>query len=164
MKDWWHQLIPRERIALGLGALALGLFILYQWFWAPLQQDVLRAQAVRERLDQDYTWMHRAAREVAGYQANSAGDVVADSQPRRSLLVEVDESLKRAGLANALEEIKPDGSQLLRVELRNVAFDQVTPWLGYLYKRGIQVTSSVINRIDDTPRVNLRLTLESKAG
>ena len=99
---------------------------------------------------------------VAGLGRGAALDAAGDLLP--GVLVEVDESLKRAGLANALEEIKPDGAQLLRVALQNVAFDQVAPWLGYLNKRGIEVTSSVINRIEDTPRVNLRLTLESKAG
>ncbi len=156
--EWWQQLIPRERQAVVLAAISLLALLVYQLAWVPLQKDMQQSHSLRERLDKDYAWMHRASQQVKAYGAGAGEPVVATAQ--RSLLVEVDDSLKRAGMSKALEEIKPDGSSLLRVALKGVAFDKVMDWLGYLKKRNIRVTSSVANRLGNTPKMDIRLTFE----
>jgi len=156
--EWWQQLIPRERQALVLAAITLLALFIYQLLWLPLQQDMQKADSLRVRLENDYAWMHRGSQQIKAYGSGASVQVVETAQ--RSLLVEVDDSLKRAAMAKALEEIKPDGSKLLRVALKNVAFDKVVDWLGYLKKRNIRVTSSVVNRLASTPKVDIRLTFE----
>lgn len=156
--DWWRRLLPRERLAVAFAALCLLVLLAYVSLWQPLQSDLDRQNALRTRLDQDYAWMHQASEQIKAYRVGAT--VHADSAPRRSLLVEVDDSLKRAGMASALEEIKPDGGKLLRVTLKQVSFDQLWIWLGYLEQREIRVTSSAITRLAATATADVRLTFE----
>ena len=74
--------------------------------------------------------------------------------------MEVDESLKQAGLSEALQGIRPDGTRLLRVDLKGVEFGRVPEWLDDLRGQGIEVSSVEIERLGDTSRVDMRLTLE----
>jgi len=159
---WWQQLIPRERLALVLAAISILLLLVYQLIWQPLQQDLQRAESQRVRLQADYLWMQQASQQIKAYGAQPRSSQ--NKSPRRSLLVEVDDSLKRAGMGSALEEIKPDGNKLLRVFLKNVDFDQVIAWLGYLKKQDVHVTSSVIDRLQQTSKADIRLTFERKEG
>lgn len=162
MMERWQQLLPRERLAVLLAVLAVLSLMLYQLAWRPLSQDLQRERELRERQEQDYLWMNEASQKIRAYRG---GGATAPAQvATRSLLVEADDSLKRSGMAQSLQEIKPDGNSLLRVVLKDVPFDRAVAWLGYLAKQGISVSSVVFNRVGDTPNADVRLTLERSAG
>lgn len=159
---WWLQLLPRERLAVVLAALAVLSLLVYQLAWRPLHEQQASLLAQRQGLQQDFLWMSAAGQQIAAYRSNGASAQAAS--PTRSLLVEADDSLKRSGLAQALQEIKPEGNKLLRVVLKGVPFDATIGWLGYLRQRGIVATSAVFSRVGDTATADVRLTLERAEG
>ena len=80
----------------------------------------------------------------------------------QSLVVIIDNTLRERGLYNALQRSQPTTSNGIRVEFKNVAFDDLVLWLGDLSTRyDLQLQSgSFSNPGDIEGRVDATLTLE----
>lgn len=157
MKDWLAALAPRERLTLLLGAAAVLAFLVYFLAWKPLADEAERLDAANRSQRETLDWMREAAQEVASLR---------DSAPVRapaaggSLLGLADRLARQARVKDRIRRLQPEGEEMVRVEIEGAEFDRLIGWLGRLKGQGVETTSLSLSRVEDSHRVDARLTLE----
>ena len=138
LRTWYEGLNTRERRLVLAVAIVIGVFIPYQLIWEPFQSSVddmeERVTAKRKELAD----VQRMGQEVQQLRAQSG--VRARPAGRQPLLTMADSTARRQ-LAGAVENVKEEGSDGVRVQLKNARFDDVMRWLD-----GLQTTQGVVVR------------------
>ena len=161
--NWWVRLSAREKRALSAAGTVVLLVIYYLAFWLPLSRDVALQRQVIGQLEADYRHMAQAGAELMRLQRlTGAGRSPAQAGSKVSLLALVDSSLQQGGLAGALQDIKPDGENNVRVSLRKSSFEKVVLWLDYLRSNGIEVTRASINADEQPGYVQMNVELRDQ--
>jgi general secretion pathway protein M len=147
------RLSPRERRILALGgAIAAVLFVLAVVL--PLEHSVaaLHRRVAHQRAE--LAWMRRVAPELAAAGPPSANGTL-------PLIVVIDQSARRAGLAGALAGSAPQGPDTLQVRLQRAPFDALIAWLARLEQQdGVQVQAARIQAAEGAGLVDAALTLK----
>lgn len=149
----WHQMAPRERMALGLlGAFLIGV-VLYLSIWQPAARELKDAR--------NY---YQQQRELNAYlQSNAEAARQVSAKPQVSLEAEqlqglVTRTAQQHGLV--VERFDSDSEGLL-VSLAEAPFAAMLRWFGELQAQGVRLAEVSLDRAS-TGKVNARLTL--KAG
>ena len=147
------RLSPRERRILLIGGLiAAGLFVLAVVL--PLERSVAALQRTVAHQRAELAWMRRVAPELAAAGPPGANGTL-------PLIVLIDQSARRAGLAGALAGSAPEGPETLRVRLQRAPFDALIAWLARLEQRdGVVVQAARIQAADGPGLVDAALTLK----
>jgi general secretion pathway protein M len=157
MKEWFFGLEPRERLFVGVGAVAVVIAIIWGLLLSPLYGASAATASRIEAKRGTLAFLRGAAAELAGA-AN-----VPDARPDlagQSLVVIIDRSARQAGLGAALTNNQPIGEDGIRVRLENAPFDSVARWLGAVdASSGLAIESASFDRAPDPGRVNASLTL-----
>lgn len=161
--NWWVRLSAREKNALFAAGASLLLLVYYLALWSPLSREIAVQQQAIAQLEANYLHMAQAGAEVKRLQL-LAGDGNPSDQTglKVSLLAKVDSSLQRGGLAGSLQDIKPDGDEVLRVSLRKSPFDRIVLWLDYLRSNGIEVTRASFVADDEPGYVQMTAQLRDQ--
>jgi len=160
MKDWYDNLEAREQVFVLIGAVFVGIALLYYVLWAPLDRN---HSQVATRVD---TW-ERSLAELRPLQAmvaagglnNSTGAIGSQQAP----IIIVSQTLQSRGLEQYRRRSQPTTSNGIRVEFEEVAFDDLMLWLGDLSdNHAMYVQSGSLSEGDaiGDGRVNASLTLE----
>jgi general secretion pathway protein M len=155
LKNWLAQASPREQITLGVGAIALVVYLLFVAVLDPLHES-LQAQAQRNFASQEALQRMRtmAARWV--HRDQSKG------QARSTSIVElVDRSLRRHNLR--MSGMQPSGSSDVRLRMDQVNYDALMAWLYDMeVTEGVQIRDLSVAAGPDpgTVVVNVRLHKE----
>ncbi|MDX1810621.1 MAG: type II secretion system protein M [Gammaproteobacteria bacterium] len=159
MLNYWRQLKPRERMLVSVGGVFVGAMMLYLLLLEPLTDKAEQLESRVASQQKEVQWLKQAATEVAALKKTQPGNA-GNARRGQSLLVLVDSTAKQNKLADSMKRVEPDGTQRVRVWLENVAFDEVTKWMGELELRyQIQVESAVLDKTETTGLVNARLVL-----
>lgn len=157
MKEYWQQLSPRERRMLIAMAVVVGITIIYFGMWRPLQNGIENnRKAVTEKIRQIKTMQQYVleSRELRG-NPNARRTVTSGN----SLLVTIEQTAKQKRLA--LQQVKPEGNDGVRLNLENVAFDTVIEWIAQLEQQyGIWVDDISVERMPEKGQVNSRIVLK----
>lgn len=161
MKEWWHNLQPREqRILLG-GAVALLLLMLYALVWDPYQQEMRRLRDAVSAKRLDLQTMQQAAIEIEALRRGGAGGALPAGQ---SIMALVDGSSKQFSIGAGIKRIQPEGERAVKVWAEQVPFDDLIRWLDDLQKKsGIAVHTISIERQEVAGLVNVRMELRGGA-
>ena len=157
MKQWFFELEPREQLAVFVCAVFVAFAIAFFGVWRPLSNS-------EAALDSSVADWERSLVALGPLrnQIRNSGDRT--PQPgNQSLVVIVDTTLRERGLNGALQRSQPNGANAIRVEFKDIAFDDAVRWLGDLSSRyNLHVQSGNFSRsTQDIPgRVNASLTLE----
>ncbi len=124
MREWLANLAPRERLVLAAGAVGAVVIVLWGFVWMPLTSGTSDLGAAVESKRQLAVELRRAA----------ALEPAGDDTPRargagRSLVVLVNETAQRRGLAERFTTTRPDGQNRINVSFQNAAFDTIVEWL-----------------------------------
>jgi type II secretory pathway component PulM len=154
LNAWLEGLAPRERVAVGIGALAAllivvggGLFTLHQ-----------RVEKARERVEQkrlDLAFVQAATAEIL-----AAGPIRPSGASSEPLVVLADRATRQAGLVESLSasEAAADGS--LRTSFKAVAFDALAGMVASLNSQsGVAVQSAEIESTGEPGKVNATVVL-----
>jgi general secretion pathway protein M len=155
-RAWWATLAEREQRVLAVGAVVVGLTVLYLGVWEP----VVKAQHDRERALEDAralaTMLETLAVEVQRGRGAGGGTAGAG----QSLLAVVDQSRRASALTKPPTRLQPEGDATVRIWLDDVPFDALLRWLGDLQARyGVRVDAADIERQSGQGLVSARLTL-----
>lgn len=159
MKDWFYDLEKREQMSVLVAGVFVVFAILYFSIWAPLdrgQKSLMSSVATWERSLAELRPLKVAVRSASTNRQPQA-------QAGQSLVVVVDRTLRERGLYAALQRSQPTNEDGIRVEFKDVSFDDMIRWLGDLSSRyGMQVQSGSFSvSTQNVPgRVNVSLTLE----
>ena len=160
MKDWLQSLDPREQI-LVLTAVVFVIFAI-AWFaiWKPLDTG---QQSAALRVE-DWKTSIAALRPMKSQLQAQGGSQAAPAGQNQSMVVIIDNTLRQRGLYDSLQRSQPTpGSDGIRVEFENAAFDDLMLWLGDVNREyGLLVQSSSFSTVsgEGQGRVNATMTLE----
>lgn len=159
MKDWFFGLDKREQVSVLVGGVFVVFAVLYFSIWAPLDRG-------QKSLEASVSTWERSLAELRPLKAAlraAASGRPAQVQAGQSLVVIVDRTLRERSLYTALQSSQPTSANGIRVEFKDVSFDDTIRWLGDLSGRyGMQVQSGSFSiSAQNVPgRVNVSLTLE----
>lgn len=155
------NLDPRERNALIVGGIILGVLLIYTVLWKPFSSTVEKlAHTVQEQraLQQ---WINTASSEAQRLRATKNTNSTVQNTAGQSLLSVVDQAAKKDRLGAALKRIEPEGTGKVRVWIEQAPFDDVVLWMGNLKNTyGVRVTNVSIDRQGASALVNARITVE----
>lgn len=159
MKDWFYALAEREQVMVLTAAGVIVLATLYLGLWLPLDRSHKSAATSVE------IWRASLAqlRPLRGSIQNPTTARATDGGENQSLVVIIDNTLRQRNLYSSLQRSQPTSASGIRVELENVAFDDLMMWLGDLGDSyGLQVQSGNFSKSANEirGRVNASLTLE----
>lgn len=160
MKDWLQSLDPREQVFVITAALFVVFAIAWFAVWKPLDTGQ-KSAALRV---EDWKTSIAALRPMKSQlQAQGSSQAVATGQ-NQSIVVIIDNTLRQRGLYDSLQRSQPTpGSDGIRVEFENAAFDDLILWLGDVNRQyGLHVQSSSFSAVSgaNQGRVNATMTLE----
>lgn len=160
MSEAWQQLEPRQRRVLLAGGMLLLALLIYVFAWEPLAEA---RDAARQRVaaqSQLLEWL-QAVKPVA--EQLRARRQPAQQAGGASLLAQVDETARAAGLAGAIQRIEPTGDGRVRIWLDAAGFEKLMEWLsGAAAQQGLIVEQLTAERAGAAGTVNTRITLADR--
>jgi general secretion pathway protein M len=155
MKEWFENLVPRERLVVTGGAVVVALVLFWSLVLNPLYSGVDRLSQRVETKRALIVWMQSAAAEI-----KAAGNVVLPDTVGQSLVVVIARSAQQAGLDKALSQNQPIGEDGIRVRLERAPFDTVVNWLAQLQAgNGLSLESASFERLTTAGTVNASIVL-----
>lgn len=156
LQQAWQQLSPRDRRILVAGSFIALALLCYALLWQPFQE---RMRGLQDSISNQRTTladMQQAASEIRLYRDKQ--------QPASTegLLTLSDASAREHGLAAALQRVRPEGEQSVRIWLENAPFGALLGWLDELaYQHGVHIAGLHVELLAEQPgQVNARLTLD----
>lgn len=158
------NLNPRERNALVIGGIILGVLLIYTVLWAPFSNKVEKLEHTVQEQRALQLWINTASAEAQRLRATKSTHSTAQNIAGQSLLSVVDQAAKQDRLGSALKRIEPEGAAKVRVWIEQAPFDDVVLWMGNLQNTyGVRVTNVSIDRQGTSALVNARITVEGNA-
>ena len=162
--DMIANLDPRERNALIVGSIMLGVLLVYAVLWRPFSNKVEKLEYSVQEQRTLQQWINTASAEAQRLRATQNTNSERQNTAGQSLLSVVDQAAKKDRLGSALKRIEPEGGTKVRVWIEQAPFDDVVLWMGNLKNvYGVQVTNASIDRQGTSALVNARLTVEGGA-
>lgn len=146
---------PRERLIVGIAALALLGVSIHALVIEPYQ---LRLQSLQEELEQqraDLEWMRSAVLRLP-----VGGVVVAsDAEIDGTLANFVDQAVRQQGLNSQLASMSPVGDDVIRMRLSAVDFNRLIGLIAGIYSNGLEVRDIRITATDTPGLVDSSIVL-----
>jgi type II secretory pathway component PulM len=156
IKQYLDQLNERERRAVIAAAVALALFIPYQFIWAPFKHNMNELENRVEQQQKDLLWMQDRVSEAREL-ARAAGGTTGSAQPVYGLI----ESTARQRFGGDIR-VQQEGKGGVRVTMKNIGFDDIMLWLDDLYyKQHVNIKEFTVDRQTGAGRVNANILIES---
>ena len=156
------NLNPRERNALIVGGIILGVLLIYTVLWKPFSSKVEKLEHSVQEQRALQQWINTASAEAQRLRATKNTNSTDQNTAGQSLLSVVDQAAKKDRLGSALKRIEPEGAVKVRVWIEHAPFDDVVLWMGNLKTTyGVRVTNVGIDRQGTSALVNARITVES---
>jgi general secretion pathway protein M len=153
LKDWYLGLEAREQWMVLVGAVVVGIAVLFGGILLPLESAVSTAVKAKESRREDLAWMRVNAPEIRAGGASLAPDT------GEAPVVLVDRVGREAGLGNAMRGTQPSGAGV-RVQLEAAPFDTLVSWLATLEEHyGLAIESISVDRAARRGLVNANITL-----
>jgi general secretion pathway protein M len=152
LKDWYLGLEAREQWMVLVGAVVVGIAVLFGGILLPLESAVSTAVKAKETRREDLAWMRVNAPEIRAGGASLAPDT------GEAPVVLVDRVGREAGLGNAMRGTQPSGAGV-RVQLEAAPFDTLVSWLATLEEHyGLAIESISVDRAARRGLVNANIT------
>ena len=157
LKHYLEQLNERERRAVIAAAVALMLFIPYQFIWTPFKNSMNELESRVEKQQKDLLWMQDRVSEAKELARAAGGSNTGTAQPVYGLI----ESTARQRFGGDIR-VQQEGKGGVRVTMKNIGFDEVMLWLDDLYyKQHVNVKEFTVDRQTGAGRVNANILIES---
>jgi general secretion pathway protein M len=162
MKEWWNNLILREKQMVSLGALIIGAALIYLVLWSPLDNHVsqLRSQILNNQ--ELLLWMKKTDKRIEVLEKKPENSVFKPSSG--SLLAIVQKQIKTSSVAKALDQLHQADNNSVQLTFKKVNFDTLMTWIITLTKQqGLIVTQMTVTPSATTGIVATDFTLSSSS-
>ena len=155
IKQFLDQLNERERRVVIAAAIALALFIPYEFIWSPFVHGLNTMQERVEQEQKDLAWMQEHVSEAREL-TRSTGQTGGGAQPVYGVI----ESTARQRFGGDIR-VQQEGKGGVRVTINNIGYDDVLLWLDDLYNQHhINVKEFTVDRQPTPGRVNANILIE----
>jgi len=152
LNEWYAGLEAREQRVVLIGAILVGLAVLFGGILMPLESAVSAAVKTKENRREDLAWMRVNAPEIRA----GVGSLAPDTGEAPVVLV--DRVGRESGLGAAMRGTQPSGTGV-RVQLEAAPFDTLVTWLATLEERhGFAIESISVDRAAAPGQVNANIT------
>ncbi len=156
LKSHYEQLNSRERTMVIAAAIALAVFIPYQFIWSPIVNGVVERRTKVEKQEQDLVWMQSKLSEVQQLSRSASS-----SNTTGKSLYGLVEKTARQKFGGDIR-IQQEGKKGIRVQIKNAGFDAVMFWLDDLQmKYKINIKDFKIDRSKTPGNVRASVLVES---
>ena len=127
MKERWNNLTLREKQTVVLGALVVGILIIYLALLSPLNNKV---NNMREQIRHDQEllgWMQQTDKQIQALAKTSQPAPTAHATG--SLLSIVQKQINRTPLVSSLKQLHQGENDSVQMSFQQVDFDQLMAWL-----------------------------------
>lgn len=155
LQAWFNGLEQREQLLASIGAVLVGITLLYLMLWEPVAKAHLRREA-------DLASARQLAQRIELLSGQSRNNSTATASINRSmsLLAAVDQASKAGALNKPLSRIQPEGDTEVKVWLEATSFDALIRWVDQLQARdGIIVRAAQIEKDAAPGAVTAQLSL-----
>jgi general secretion pathway protein M len=155
LRAWYVGLSQRDQRTVMIGAVVLGILLLFGALLWPLQSAVSRAIARSEARRADLAWMRANEAEIR------TGSLTMPRDTGEAPVVLVDRVGRENGLSSAFRGTQPSaGGHGVRVQLEAAPFDTMITWLGALEQHyGLTIDTVTVERGAKPGIVNASVTL-----
>ena len=160
MNEFLARLGARDRMMLFAGGGILLVALLYGLGWRPISHRVAELRtAVGEQTALE-KWMQSAVSEVKQLRGSQGANPV----ERQSLLSLADRTARQGGIGPAVRRVEPEGSDKVRVQLEQAAFDDIMAWIESLVGQyHVRIDSVAVEGRDQPGLVNARIVIQAPA-
>lgn len=157
IKNWWENLLDRERQLITAGGIVVGILFIYGVIWNPLADAVQDRQTQVTTQQQLLQYLQRAAHRVqqfkaAGIQVGAASDA--------NLLSLIEETLSQQTLSGFLKQVNQPKKNEVVLTFENVPFDKLMQWAQTLNTtHGATITQLSAKRLSVIGTANVTVTL-----
>lgn len=157
MREWFAALNQREQMSVMALVVAVLLYVLFQFVWAPLAEK--RASLAMQNVAVAESLVRVDAMVSELQQLKESGASVGN---KRNLTSLINQSTKRLKLP--VNRLQPNSRGEIQVRLENAAFDDILKWLHEMeYREGLLVREVSITQAGATGRVNATVRM-AQAG
>lgn len=160
MKEWWNNLILREKQMVSLGALIIGAAFIYLVLWSPLDNHVsqLRSQILNNQ--ELLAWMKKTDKRIEILEKKPEHN--ASKPSSGSPLAIVQKQIKTSPLAKSLDQLHQAENNSVQLTFKKVNFDKLMTWIIALTKQqGLIVTQMTVTPSATAGIVATDVTLSS---
>jgi general secretion pathway protein M len=153
LQQWLDSLESRERLLVSVGALVVGITLLYLLIWEP----VAKAHHNREA---ELVISQQLANRIELLAGQTRINPTAGASRGLSLLSAVDQASKSGTLNKPLSRIQPEGDTEVKIWIEAVSFDALLRWIAQLQSSdGVVVRSAQIEKDAGPGLVSAQLSL-----
>ena len=149
MKDWWKQLSNQEQKLVSIMGVVIGIFILYNLIWQPLNENLTKAEKKLARQQALLSWVDENTARFKHLSKNS---------PSKSRGGSLSSIVNRTSRNNQITvtRMQPQGDEL-QVWVDEVSFKHLLKWLEQLsVNEGLQVKGIDLSSTEQSGVVNVR--------
>lgn len=159
IKNWWENLLDRERRMLTIGGIVVGILFVYAVIWSPL------SDAVQDRKTEAMTQqklLQYLQKSAATIQKLRAEGIHAASAENVDLLSLTEQSLSQQGLSDDLRQVQQVEKNQVALTFVNVPFDKLMQWLEEMStSHGVHVSQLHATRLPMIGTANVTLSLST---
>ena len=135
--DWFLSLSLREQSILALGAVLLGILLLYGLLFAPITSRVQQSQQAVADRQSLLLYAHRVKNQILVSRHHAHGG---KPEPVSNVMAVVEHALAQEDLAKYLQKVQQPDAQTVAITLHAVPFDLFIRWLqGFVRRYDIKI-------------------------
>jgi general secretion pathway protein M len=157
-KSWWENLADRERQIASVGAMFVGILVMYALIWSPLSDVVADRKMQVTTHRQVLQYLQHASQTIAQLKAQG---VVVDAQGNIDLLSLVEQTLSQQGLSTYLKQVQQPQQKQVNLIFENVPFDKLMQWLQMMMQHGVDVQHFSATKLPAAGTAAVNMTLVS---
>jgi general secretion pathway protein M len=142
MKEWWDNLVLREKQILSMGLLVLVFVAFYLILWSPLTDKVSTLRNQVQRNQELLAWMQDTDKRIQA-EGHAAKPPVARASG--SLLSIVQSQINRTQLVSVMTQLHQIDNDSVQLTFDKVDFDKLIVWLTQLtQQQGLIITQMTV--------------------
>lgn len=157
IKNWWDNLIERERRILSIGGTVVGLFCIYAFVWSPLSDAVTDGKTRIESQHRLLGYLHGASQTIEAYQSQG---IQANASTDADLLSLAESTVAQAQLSQQLKQVQQTDQNHIALTFEKVSFDKLMTLLQSLAaQHNVHVKSFTATKLATAGLVDASITL-----
>lgn len=157
IKNWWENLLDRERQVLVVGGILCGVLVVYAALWSPLSSAVQdrKMEVIAQR-----QLLHYLQKTSATIRQLKAEGIHVNASDTVNLLSLTEQSLSQQALSVYLKQVQQPEKNQVALTFEKIPFDKLMQWLQVLEtSQGIRVSQMTATRLSIIGTANVTLVL-----
>ena len=159
IKNWWENLLDRERQMVLIGGIAVGIIFIYAAIWSPLSDAVEDNKTRFVSQQKLLQYLKKSAATIA--QLKSAG-IEVSAGASSDLLSTAEQTLSQDELSMYLKQVQQPKATQVQLNFEGIPFDKFMVWLQTLSTtHGAHVNQLTATKLSEIGTANVQVTLSS---